>query len=113
MVDLLSQDGYEVQLGPETKDGGKDITAVKRVLGAGHFMAIWQAKKLKPGKPVGINTIRELADARHEYNASKGVIVTTTSLTKGALTRIEQDCYPLHKVDGNDLDRWIRTGRQP
>lgn len=113
VADLLSQDGYQVELGPGSKDGGKDIIAIKHIPGVGEFMAIWQAKKLKPGKPVGLNTIRELADTRQELKASKGIIVTTTHLTRGALTRIEQDRYWLHKVDGSDLQTWIRTGQQP
>jgi restriction endonuclease Mrr len=113
VADLLSQEGYEVNLGPGSKDEGKDIIAVKRIPGAGFFMTVWQAKKLARHKKVGISVIRELADTRQEHKASKGIIVTTTTLTKGALARIERDCYLLHKVDGNDLDDWIRTGRQP
>lgn len=113
IADLLSKDGYEVTLGPGSKDGGKDLIAIKYLPGSGLFMSVWQAKKLKQGNKVGLRVIRELADTRQEHKASKGVIVTTTSLTRDALKRIDQDRYLLHKVDGNDLDSWIRTGRQP
>ena len=112
VAELLDQDGYTVELGRGTKDGGKDIVAMKKIPGCGLIMSIWQAKKLKPGKPVGIGTIRELADTRQELKASKGIIVTTTSLTRGALTRIEQDRYLLHKVDGEDLNTWIQQTRK-
>lgn len=113
VAELLSQGGYEVRLGPGSKDGGKDIIAIKYLPGCGLFMAVWQAKKLQPGNKVGINVIRELADTRNEHRASKGVIVTTTSLTRGALARIEQDRYLLSKVDGADLLAWVRTGQAP
>jgi hypothetical protein len=113
VADLLSQEGYEVTLGPGRKDGGKDIIATKHIPGSGFFMAVWQARKLAPHNKVGLSAIRELADTRQEHKASKGVIATTTSLTHGALARIERDCYLLHKVDGNDLDAWIRSGQRP
>jgi hypothetical protein len=113
IAELLRQNGYDVRLGPGSKDGGKDLIAIKYLPGCGFFMAVWQAKKLRPGKKVGISVIRELADTREEQKASKGVIVTTTALTKGALSRIERDCYQLSKVDGVDLLNWIRTGQAP
>ncbi len=111
VAEMLTQDGYHVQLGPGTKDGGVDIIAMKEDPITGFFMAVWQAKKLKAGNKVDIHVIRELADTRQQHKATKGIIVTTTSLTKGALERIEQDCYTLGKVDGNDLFSWIRKGK--
>lgn len=56
---------------------------------------------------VGLHLIRELADSVHEFKASKGIIVTTSFLTKGALDRVERDKYTLGKVDRNDLEAWI------
>jgi Restriction endonuclease len=113
VAELLTQDGYTVQLGRGTKDGGKDIVAMKSFPGVGLIMSVWQAKNLEPKNKVGLRVIRELADTRVEHKASKGVIVTTTSLTRDALKRVERDSYWLHKVDGTDLDAWIRTGHQP
>ena len=113
IAELLIQDGFTVDLGRGTKDDGKDIVAVKEVRGFGLVMSVWQAKKHNVGKKVGVGVIRELADTRNELEASKGVIVTTTSLTRGALKRIEQDRYLLHKVDGDDLLTWIQQTRQP
>jgi hypothetical protein len=113
VAELLIQDGFTVELGRGTKDDGKDIVAIKEVRGLGLVMSVWQAKKLNIGNKVGVSVIRELADTRNKLDASKGVIVTTTSLTKGALERIEQDRYLLHKVDGDDLLTWIQRTRHP
>jgi hypothetical protein len=113
VAELLQQDGYTVELGPGTKDGGKDIMAIKDVPGCGLVMSVWQAKQLQVGNKVDIHVIRELADTRVQFGASKGVIVTTTSLTKGALERIERDRFLLHKVDGDDMFTWIRQTRRP
>lgn len=104
---LLESDGYEVQLMSGTKDGGVDIVAVKDLGEHGMFKALWQAKKYNTFRKVGIDTIRELADVRNEYKASKGIIVTSSFLTSGALQRVERDQYILGKVDRNDLNEWI------
>jgi restriction system protein len=39
--------------------------------------------------------------------ASKGVLVTTTSLTKGAVKWIKQDEFRLDAKDGEAVKRWI------
>lgn len=111
IAELLQKDGYHVELGSGQRDGGKDIVAVKELEGLGTFMSIWQAKKPRPGKKVGIEVIRELADTRNECGASKGIIVTTTFLTFDALERIRKDQYLLGKVDRNDLLLWMRRLR--
>lgn len=109
VADLLTQDGYAVELGPGQKDGGKDIVAIKDLGSSGLFKTVWQAKKLKPGNKVGISIIRELADVRSEQKASKGVLVTTTFLTRNALQRVRRDEYLLGKVDRDDLLKWIEA----
>ncbi len=105
--ELLESDGYEIELMSGTKDGGVDVVAVKDLGENGMFKALWQAKKYSTSRKVGISTIRELADVRNEHKASKGVIVTSSFLTSGALQRIERDKYILGKVDRNDLKSWI------
>lgn len=108
VADLLLKDGYKVDLGPGRSDGSKDSIAVKELGGVSPCMSVWQAKKLKPGNKVGINVIRELADTRNEHKASKGMVVTTAYLTRGALARVQQDHYILGKADKDDLMQWIR-----
>lgn len=104
---LLESDGYEIELMDGTKDGGVDIVAVKDMQEAGLYKALWQAKKYKESNKVGISAIRELADVRNEFGASKGILVTTSFLTRGALDRVYRDNFMLGKVDRNDLNKWI------
>lgn len=104
---LLESDGYEIELMAGTKDNGIDIVAVKDLGEHGLFKALWQAKKYRAGRKIGIETIRELADVRNEHKASKGIIVTSSFLTSGALQRVQRDQYILGKVDRNDLTAWI------
>jgi restriction system protein len=39
--------------------------------------------------------------------ANKGIIVTSTFLTKGAIERVKRDNYELGKVEKPDLENWI------
>jgi hypothetical protein len=106
IAELLEADSYSIKLMNGTKDGGVDVIADKTDGAAGYFRTLWQAKK-KTNKKVEIHLIRELADSVHEFKASKGIIVTSTFLTRGALERVERDKYILGKVDRNDLESWI------
>ncbi len=108
VAELLERDGYAVELMQGRRDGGVDVVAVKDLGPHGRFKALWQAKKLDLRNKVGISVVRELADTRMELGASKGIIVTSSYLTRGARERVERDRYLLGKVDRGDLDAWIR-----
>lgn len=107
IAELLEADGYEVELMEGTKDGGVDVIAIKDLGPLGLFKTLWQAKKKQLGNKVGLSVVRELADTRDEFGASKAFIVTSTFLTRGAAQRIQRDRYQLGKVDRDDLDVWI------
>lgn len=84
-----------------------DVIAVKDLGIAGMFKAIWQAKRNRVDRKIGLSLVRELADTRLEHGATKAFIVTTSYLTRGALDRVERDRHVLGKVDRDDLDLWI------
>jgi hypothetical protein len=105
--ELLESDGYSIELMRGTKDGGVDVVAVKDLGESGLFKTLWQAKKNRLNRKIGIEKIRELADVRNEFSASKALIVTTSFLTGGALSRILRDKFILGKVDRLDLQKWI------
>jgi restriction system protein len=109
VAQLLESGGYEVELMRGTKDGGVDIIAVADLGPLGLFKTLWQAKKHGRGRKVGLSVVRELADTKNEFGASKAYIVTSTFLTRDAVQRIERDRYILGKVDRIDLENWISS----
>ena len=104
---MLESEGYVVELMQGTKDNGVDVVAMKDLPGVGLFKSVWQAKKYRIDRKVGLSLVRELADTRAEHGASKAMIVTTSFLTSGALARVERDRYVLGKMDRSDLDQWV------
>lgn len=107
LAGMLEAEGYSVQLMQGSKDGGVDVVAVKDLGEAGLFKSVWQAKKHRADRKVGLSLVRELADTRLEHGASKAIIATTSYLTKGALDRVQRDRFLLGKMDRQDLDLWI------
>jgi restriction system protein len=111
VAELLRGDGYTVTLTKRTRDGGVDILAERSVPKMGTILTVWQAKKMKEGNKVGLRVIRELADTRTQMKASKGIIVTSTSLTRDAIRRIQSDKYILAGFQKPELLEWIRHYR--
>jgi len=107
IAEMLKVEGYQVELRRGSKDGGADVIAHRELPTIGYVKTIWQSKHLQNGNKVGIGVIRELADVRNEMNATKGIIVTSSYLTRGALARVERDNYNLGKMERPDLERWI------
>lgn len=103
VAEVLERDGYNVELMQGTKDGGVDVVGLKHMGAAGFFKVLMQAKKYSLHRKVGLSMVRELADTVSEHNASKGILVTTSYLTAGALERIQLHQYKLGKVDRDDL----------
>lgn len=103
VAELLERDGYKVELMQGTKDGGVDVVGYKDAGLSGTFKVLMQAKKYSLHRKVGLSLVRELADTVSELNASKGVLITTSYLTAGALDRIQLQQYKLGKVDRDDL----------
>ena len=110
-AELLSRDGYEVELMQGSKDGGVDVIGTKTVGAVGTFKVLLQAKKYSSHRKVGLSIVRELADTVRELRASKGVLITTSYLTSGALERIQLNRFTLGKLDRDDLFAVLRSDR--
>ena len=108
MADLLDADGWSVQLTPPSGDGGVDVLAARDDPVIGPILTVWQAKRYAPHRKIGIETIRELITVREDQHASKAFIVTTSTLTTGALSRVNQERYKLGAVQGPDLSFWVK-----
>lgn len=113
IVTLLERGGYEVRWIGGSGDGGVDILAIGDFEECGPIKVAVQVKKRHPQLKVGVSVIRELADATREFRASKGVVVTSSYLTRPALARVEENKYTLGKVDRDDLRTWICRTASP
>jgi len=107
IAELLERDGFSVVLTQGSKDGGVDVIADKSDPILGAVRTIWQAKRYKDSRKVGLATVRELSGLLERSNSSKAFVVTTSSLTNGAINWIRQDRFRMDYRDHGDLERWV------
>ena len=105
--ELLEKDGWLVQITRSSKDGGIDVIAKKSDYKLGEIKTIWQAKKYKNESKVSLSDVRELSAIRESEGATKGIIVTTSKLTRGAIEWIQRDLYRLGYLDGSQIEAWV------
>lgn len=85
---LYDRMGYETMLTPPSFDGGYDIVASKVDKGLKTTILI-DAKHYR--EPVGVEIARQMQGTLASQGASKGVIVTTSKFTRGALQLEKND----------------------
>jgi restriction system protein len=100
IAELLERDGWSVSGMKRTKDGGIDVWGTIILHDLGEVQSIWQAKKYGPGRKVELHQVRELSGVLDRSRASKALIVTTSSLTRGAIDWIREDRFRLGYHDG-------------
>lgn len=106
--ELLESHGWTVTVMRGTKDGGIDVLSEREDEVLGTLRAIWQAKKYGPGTKVTLNHLRELSAVVDKHRATKGIVVTTSSLTRGAIEWVQSDKYRLEAKEGAYVENWVR-----
>jgi hypothetical protein len=100
MAALLRLLGFRAEETQLTRDGGVDIWATSDAPVTGGRLIV-QCKRYAAGAAVGEPVIRELYGLVHAHGVNKGVLVTTSEFTVGALRFAEGK--PLELIDGAKL----------
>ena len=105
VAELFFREGYDVELTPPTRDGGRDIIAVAR-------RGITSAKCLVECKQshhaVGIEVIRQLYGVVEHEEATHGIVATSSVFTRDAREFLGQHKWRLGLKDYDDLKQWLR-----
>lgn len=96
---LLEDLGWEIELTPQTKDGGKDIIATIP-FGPGKLLGIVECKRYSPDHKVGIEIVeRFVYTVREKTKASLGMMMTTSFFTQGAWDVAKEHAWQLYLND--------------
>ena len=107
MAELFLREGFDVEITPERKDGGRDVLAVKHSdLGSHLYLA--ECKRYSPIRPVGVEYIRSLYGVVEAERATRGIIATTSYFTKGAKSLSQDLKWRIGLKDYIDLQAWIK-----
>jgi len=108
VAELLHRQGYEVELTPLSKDGGKDVYVAHKS-GLGSALYVVQAKKYRADRPVGIGVVRELYGVVQAEHLTGGIVATTSYFTKGAVDFQESVQYQMSLTDYHKLREWLAS----
>jgi restriction system protein len=106
VAELLSKQGYKIELTPYSKDGGKDIYAAKKT-DLGLFLFLIECKRYSPHNHVGVEIIQRLYGNVMAENATAGILVTTSFFTKGAKEFQKNIEFRISLRDYLDIQKWI------
>lgn len=107
-TEFFRRQGYEVDLGKGTKDGGVDVR-------------IWTDKDSKTGPPlmliqckrykdvVGIETVKAFWSDVHFEGAERGLIATTSSVSRDSKKICKVRKWPMNFAEAAEISKWART----
>ena len=98
IAELFKDMGYNVELGPGTKDGGVDVRAISKSA-VGTALTLVQCKKNRPSNPVGVEIVNRLYGIVERERATQGLVVTTSFFTKGAKAERDKLQFRLELAD--------------
>jgi restriction endonuclease Mrr len=111
IAELFAGFGYEVEPTKRTRDGGKDIIAIKRREVDVRFLI--ECKRPDPGNPIGIAPVRELYGVKIDDGATKAILATTSYFTPDAKMFSEKHRWELELKDFEALKGWIAEYLSP
>jgi len=107
-TEFFHRQGYEVDLGKGTKDGGVDVRVwTDKESKAGPPLMLIQCKRYK--HVIGIDTVKAFWSDVHFEGAQKGLIATTSSVSRDAKRLCDVRKWPMTFAEADEVQRWART----
>jgi hypothetical protein len=102
--------GYQVELTARTKDGGRDIIAVRKAEAETRFLI--ECKRYSPENKVGVSLVRALYGVKVDEKATKAILATTSTFTTGAKRFFDAHRWELERRDHQGVLDWLKHARQ-
>ena len=107
VASVFRNNGFDVELTPETRDGGVDIVAVKKTGFAGNTLHLVECKRYLPDNKVGIGVVQRMLGVVEQHQATQGIIVTTSSFSRDAKLCAQSSRHRLGLNAYADLSKWL------
>ncbi len=105
VAELFKGFGFYVELTKRTRDGGRDIIAIKSVPAMVRFLI--ECKRPDEGNKVTVRAVRELLGVKTHERATKALLVTTAYFTKDARLLLDEHKWELEGKEYEGLLEWI------
>lgn len=105
---IFERFGYDVELTAKSRDGGYDISAVRRA--EADVRLLIECKRYTPPNKVGRPILQRLGGVLNDrgIQATKGILATTSTFTSDALKYLEMNKWQLEGRDLEGILDWIR-----
>lgn len=107
IAEIFSGFGYIVELTAPSRDGGKDIVAIRTDHGIVSKLLI-ECKRYVPPNKVDVGLVRQLYTVKQLEHASKALLVTTSYFTRPAREMERQHLYELELKDFDAVTGWVK-----
>jgi len=108
---IFRNNGFTVQLTPQTRDGGVDIIAVEHSVLTGDTIHLIECKRYGKSQRVGVGVVQRLLGAVTQKRATKGIVVATSYFTSDAKNAAEEARHIMTLSDYDVLVAWLRSLR--
>jgi len=109
VASIFRNNGFIVELTPETRDGGFDIIAVENSALTGHNMYLIECKRYARDRHVGIGVVQRLLGVVIQHQATKGIIVTTSYFSADAQRAAEHSKHSMSLRDYEAIVEWLNA----
>lgn len=107
IAELISREGFGVQLTQATRDGGRDILATLNSQFGQHLYLV-ECKRYSEENPLSVRIVREFYGVISQSHAVSGMLVTSSFYTKPALQFASTIRMRMVLKDFRDLSAWIK-----
>jgi len=107
-TEFFRRQGYAVDLGPGTKDGGVDVRVwTDKESKAGPPLLLIQCKRTK--RVVGIETVKAFWTDVEFERAEKGLLATTSVVSRDSKKICAVRQWPMSFAEGEQVQQWARS----
>jgi hypothetical protein len=110
VAELFVGFGYAVELTAKTRDGGRDVIAIKRA--EVNVKYLIECKRPNAGGYVGVRPVRELYGVKAHEGATKAILATTAYFSQDALLFFEEHQWELEPRAYDGILDWIAEYRK-
>lgn len=107
MAEIFDRHGFIVELTQQTRDGGRDIIAIRRDLDI-PLKFIVECKRYAPERKVSLGIVQRLYGVKMSEGASKAILATTSTFTSPAVKFAEAHIWDLDLKGHDAIIRWLR-----
>lgn len=110
VAEIWKRFGYSVELTSQTRDGGRDLIAIKQTEANLRFLI--ECKRYERRHKVGVGIVRELYGVKIHECATKAILATTSTFSADAREFFAKHIWELEPRDFDGVVEWITLAVQ-